>query len=283
MSNPEILTYIPFAVNGEKNTIQVYRQANQDQEDATFSEGWPKITMIPLSSGGIPPKGLDINGVLYQLSLDTVHRQSGKQIQYDATYAKNIGGYSKGAILQSTDLTKSYISTVDNNLADPDSSSASGWNVYAQTPTATSTTTGTVKLVNNLASTDVEAALTAAQGKIIKDTLDLWSALSNGATIGAQTLPNGRVLMWGEAQINAKVTSIATPSTVAFQTPFPEACYQVVAIHNDSAGDIALFGTTIIDRFSFSASSFRLQGRGEGNPPVLVSGVTTMRYIAIGK
>ncbi len=89
--------------------------------------------------------------------------------------------------------------------------------------------------------------------------------------------------MWGEAQINAKVTSIATPSTVAFQTPFPEACYQVVAIHNDSAGDIALFGTTIIDRFSFSASSFRLQGRGEGNPPVLVSGVTTMRYIAIGK
>lgn len=283
MSNPAIMIYVPFALNGNKNIIQVTRQENQDQEDATWSAGYPDITMIKQSAGGKAPKGLDMNGVLYSLSADIVHRQSGKQMLFDAEYATNIGGYAKGSLLQSTDLSRFWISTVDGNTTDPDSSSASGWNRFAYTPVATSTTTGTVKLVNNLASTDVEAALTAAQGKIIKDTLDLWSALSNGTTIGAQTLPNGRVLMWGEAQINAKVTSIATPSTVTFQTPFPEACYQVVAIHNDSAGDIALFGTTIIDRFSFSASSFRLQGRGEGNPPVLVSGVTTMRYIAIGK
>ena len=79
MSNPEILTYIPFAVNGEKNILQVYRQPKQDEEDATLSEGFPKITMIPESSGGKAPKGLDMNGALYQLSLDTAHRQSGKQ------------------------------------------------------------------------------------------------------------------------------------------------------------------------------------------------------------
>ena len=282
MSNPEILTYIPFAVNGEKNTIQVYRQANQDQEDATFSEGWPKITMIPLSSGGIPPKGLDINGVLYQLSLDTVHRQSGKQMQFDATYASNIKGYSKGAMLQSSDLTRLYLNTVDGNLTDPDSSSASGWNVYAQTPTATSTTTGTVKIADNLTSTAKDTALTANQGKALKDTLDLWSSISSGTSNGAQTLPNGRVLVWGEAQINSKVDSVTAPTVITLPTPFPNNFYQIAAIHNDSASEIAVFSANIIDKTSFSASSIRLKANGAGNAVTAVSGSTTMRYIAVG-
>lgn len=211
MSNPEILTYIPFAVNGEKNTIQVYRQANQDQEDATFSEGWPKITMIPLSSGGIPPKGLDINGVLYQLSLDTVHRQSGKQMQFDATYASNIKGYSKGAMLQSSDLTRLYLNTVDGNLTDPDSSSASGWNVYAQTPTATSTTTGTVKIADNLTSTATDTALTANQGRIlasqIQNSIDhIWI----GSTL----------IQWGNGQGKSG-------DTFSHPIPFPNNCFSI--------------------------------------------------------
>lgn len=217
MSNPEILTYIPFAVNGEKNTIQVYRQANQDQEDATFSEGWPKITMIPLSSGGIPPKGLDINGVLYQLSLDTVHRQSGKQMQYDATYASNIKGYSKGAMLQSSDLTRLYLNTVDGNLTDPDSSSSSGWNVYAQTPTATSTTTGTVKIADNLTSTTTDTALTANQGRI------LASMLSSNPT---QQVTGSNILKFGRTK-----GLLPGDNNIQFDTPFANNCFVGYAVN----------------------------------------------------
>ncbi|QHJ85223.1 MAG: hypothetical protein [Caudoviricetes sp.] len=277
MSNPEILTYIPFAVNGEKNTIQVYRQANQDQEDATFSEGWPKITMIPLSSGGIPPKGLDINGVLYQLSLDTVHRQSGKQMQFDATYASNIKGYSKGAMLQSTDLTRIYLNTVDGNLTDPDSSSASGWNVYAQTPTATSTTTGTVKIADNLTSNATDTALTANQGRLLANMLS-----GVYGSNGTQQIGNS-ILAWGSALITSRVT--ADPSattTVAFPKPFPNNCFQVIACHDDPIGTNAIFSVGGITKNGFIASSYKIQANGNGNALTAIKGSATMRYFAIG-
>lgn len=167
MSNPEILTYVPFARDGEKNLIPVTRKDGQDARLATFSEGYPKITMTPKSAGGEPPDGMDMNGALYQISLDTVHRQSGKQMQYDATYSTNIGGYSKGSVLQSTDLSTFWISTVDGNTSDPDSANASGWNRFAYTPVATSTTTGTVKIADTLASNATDTALTANQGRIL--------------------------------------------------------------------------------------------------------------------
>ncbi|QHJ85297.1 MAG: hypothetical protein [Bacteriophage sp.] len=167
MSNPAIMIYVPFALNGNKNIIQVTRQENQDQEDATWSEGYPNITMIKQSAGGKAPKGLDMNGVLYAMSSDIVHRQSGKQMLFDAEYATNIGGYAKGSLLQSTDLSRFWISTVDGNTTDPDSATASGWNRFAYTPVATSTTTGTVKLVNSLDSTATDSALTAAQGNVL--------------------------------------------------------------------------------------------------------------------
>lgn len=270
MSNPEILTYIPFAVNGEKNTIQVYRQANQDQEDATFSEGWPKITMIPLSSGGIPPKGLDINGVLYQLSLDTVHRQSGKQMQFDATYASNIKGYSKGAMLQSSDLTRLYLNTVDGNLTDPDSSSASGWNVYAQTPTATSTTTGTVKIADNLTSTAKDTALTANQGNVLSTQIGNL-ATSVGAMFASSSMqPNGFfqikdvngnvVFMWQWGTVDYSSYPGEIQVDVNFPKPFPNNCFSANGTRkmsqHSSRGDA---GISLIGTPSKTGASFSLQ------------------------
>ena len=138
-------------------------------------------------------------------------------------------------------------------------------------------------IIDNLTSTSTTQALSAKQGKAIKDTLDLWSAISDGTTNGAQTLPNGRVLMWGEAQINAKVNSTTAPTKINFPRPFPKACYQIIPVHNDSASEIAVFAAAIIDKLSFSASSYRLKAQGEGNPVVAVNGSTTMRYIAIGE
>ncbi|QHJ76867.1 MAG: hypothetical protein [Bacteriophage sp.] len=250
MSNPEILTYIPFAVNGEKNTIQVYRQANQDQEDATFSEGWPKITMIPLSSGGIPPKGLDVNGVLYQLSLDTVHRQSGKQMQYDATYASNIKGYSKGAMLQSSDLTRLYLNTVDGNLTDPDSSSASGWNVYAQTPTATSTTTGTVKIADNLTSIAKDTALTANQGRVLAS---MMASESSQQSIG------DNIIKWGQG-----VTDNSGKLVVTLDSPFSNNILSVTATNVSSGAPGAFAGVGNFSKNGFTIYSAISSGVSSG-------------------
>lgn len=191
MSNPYMVK-IPFCNTGNKNAIQLTQQAGQDPEDATYQEGFPPVTMLNEDAGGLPPKGLDFNGIFYELSSPIAHYCRGDRIQFDATYAAAIGGYAKGWVVASNDYQKDYISLVDNNLADPNGTNTT-WAVYAgqgSVPTATSTTTGTVKLVNSLASTATDAALTAAQGKALNDKMlgvnqtwqDMTGVRSNGVT-----------------------------------------------------------------------------------------------------
>nr|DAN04632.1 MAG TPA: tail fiber protein [Caudoviricetes sp.] len=207
MSNP-YMVQIPFCNTGNKNAIQLTQQAGQDPEDATYQEGFPPVTMLNEDAGGLPPKGLDFNGIFYELSSPIAHYCRGDRIQFDATYAAAIGGYAKGWVVASNDYQKDYISLVDNNLADPNGTNTT-WAVYAgqgSVPTATSTTTGTVKLVNSLSSTATDAALTAAQGKALNDRMlgggqtwqDVISSRSSGVTYTNNT---GRPI-----QVNIKVT-----------------------------------------------------------------------------
>lgn len=190
MSNPYMVK-IPFCNTGNKNAIQLTQQAGQDPEDATYQEGFPPVTMLNEDAGGLPPKGLDFNGIFYELSSPIAHYCRGDRIQFDATYAAAIGGYAKGWVVASNDYQKDYISLVNNNLADPNGTNTT-WAVYAgqgSVPTATSTTTGTVKLVNSLASTATDAALTAAQGKALNDKMlgadQTWQNVTSARVIGS--------------------------------------------------------------------------------------------------
>lgn len=283
MSNPSIMIYVPFALNGNKNTIQVTRQENQDQEDATWNGGFPDSTMLPESSGGLSPKGLDFNGIFYALSADTVHRQSGKQIQYDATYATNIGGYSKGSVVQSSDLSRFWISTIDGNTTDPDSASSSGWNRFAYTPVATSTTTGTVKLVDSLASTDKQAALTASQGSA------LVSRISNAVNTvfgdyfqGYQDFKDGNgntvlTYQWGTVDYSTYPGEVQVDIT--FRKPFSQVCFNAqatrkMAFHSNN-GDS---GVHIIS-FNKQGASFSLQLYGPASSSTEIRGFT---WFALG-
>lgn len=55
MNNPPLIPQA-FATSGSKNTIQDTRQVGQDEEDATWSSGFPNVTMQPSESGGLPAK-----------------------------------------------------------------------------------------------------------------------------------------------------------------------------------------------------------------------------------
>lgn len=130
MSKNPILIPQPFANNGSKNSIQNTRQKGQDPEDATWSDGFPNVTMQPIESGGLPPKGMDFNGILHALSASIVHQQKGGFFYYDANHAKNIGGYHAGAILIADDNSKLFISTIDNNPNNPNQN-INGWQILA--------------------------------------------------------------------------------------------------------------------------------------------------------
>ena len=174
MSNPEIMWSKAFAWNAtNKNTIQEQRQPSQGVQDATLNDGFPLITMTPQDAGGIAPNGQDMNGALYAISSDMVHRQKGLRIQFDPAYAAKIGGYDQGCILASNDYTRDYISLIPNNLTDPNGSGTAGrWAIYSgagSIASATASIAGIVKIVDSLSSTATYAALTANQGKVLGD------------------------------------------------------------------------------------------------------------------
>lgn len=51
----------PFAYNGDKNTIP---DTGADAGAASWSSGFPPVTQLPFTAGGIPPQRNDFNGVL---------------------------------------------------------------------------------------------------------------------------------------------------------------------------------------------------------------------------
>ena len=119
MSKNPVLIPQPFAANGSKNNIQNTRQPGQDPEDATWSDGFPNVTMQPIESGGLPPKGMDFNGILNALSATIVHMQKGNLFYFDKAYCDAFGGYQKGAVLLADDGAKVFISVADKNTNNP--------------------------------------------------------------------------------------------------------------------------------------------------------------------
>lgn len=125
-SNAPSKSPVPFAESGSKNTIPVASQIGITPGLASFTDGFPPLTMTPLAAGGIPPRGQDFNGILYFLSAATRWQQAGGSYSFDSTFAAAIGGYPKGAVLLAADGQGFWISTVDSNTANPDTGGA-GW------------------------------------------------------------------------------------------------------------------------------------------------------------
>lgn len=94
---------------------------------ASMELGFPPDTMIPKTSGGTPPFGQDVNGVLYLLSSHVMAVQAGRPYLFSADLAAAIGGYPKGITLGMADQTGIWINQADGNSTDPDDSSAANW------------------------------------------------------------------------------------------------------------------------------------------------------------
>jgi len=86
-----------------------------DPQLASWTSGFRPITMTPKASGGLPPFGQDINGVLNAISQHTRFTNAGGQYRFDAALSTILGGYDAGTVLQSDDGRSSYVSTIDGN------------------------------------------------------------------------------------------------------------------------------------------------------------------------
>lgn len=114
----------PFGVNGRRAAILPTTPAGDNS--ASYEQGFPPITMILKSAGGLPPKGQDMNQILYELSALGRWSSTGALNTFDSEFASEISGYPSGAMLISDDGERIFINTTEGNLSDPNSNGA-GW------------------------------------------------------------------------------------------------------------------------------------------------------------
>lgn len=115
---------VPFADSGLKNAIP--QTANNTTGKAGFDKGFPERTMLPKASGGIPPSGMDFNGILYDITSAIRYMQAGGRPTYDAAFAAAIGGYPSGAVLIGDDGVSVFQNAVAGNETNPNTG-GDGW------------------------------------------------------------------------------------------------------------------------------------------------------------
>lgn len=122
---------LPFADAGAKNPIPAASQIGITAGAASLTDGFPPLTRTPIAAGGVPPSGLDMNGVLYLLSAVVRWACSGGGFAYDSAFATdtNVDGYPKGARVMRSDGLGYWINTTDDNTTDPEGAGAvaAGW------------------------------------------------------------------------------------------------------------------------------------------------------------
>ncbi|HDL8567164.1 TPA: hypothetical protein PXS11_001065 [Yersinia enterocolitica] len=116
---------VPFGVNGSREDLLPTTPSGDNS--ASYDVGFPPITMILKAAGGLPPKGQDMNQILYELSSLARWNSAGAMNVYDTAFSTAISGYPKGAILANSSFSSTWLNTTEANTASPESSTTSGW------------------------------------------------------------------------------------------------------------------------------------------------------------
>lgn len=122
---------IPFANNAGGGFIRAiptaHVAATTTDAPASLYDGFPPETFTPVASGGVPPAGADMNGLLEQITAWNRWTSAGVPAQFDGAFSTAIGGYPKFTVLASTTAGRLWQSTAENNTTDPDSGGAANW------------------------------------------------------------------------------------------------------------------------------------------------------------
>lgn len=266
----------PFGINGQREPLLPTTPTGDNT--ASYDLGFPPITMILKSAGGLPPKGQDMNQILFELSSLCRWMSTGAVNSFDQDFCTSIGGYPKASILCSDDGFNFYVSTSDGNLNNPNVD-LNGWINLKKLISIASLQGGANKLPYfNGADTFAQTDFTSVGMDIVgKGTVsDILSYLGLGTAAqknvgtgsgqipdmssfamgtGYQKLPSGKILLWGIIAPGAG--DVVTPLPI----PLPNRLLSLTAITGYTPGgggaDIGYIGASgnaarIISRCSSS-------------------------------
>lgn len=179
----------PFGINGQREDILPTTPAGDNT--ASYESGFPPITMILKSAGGLPPKGQDMNQILYELSSLCRWFSTGAINSFDSSFASQIGGYPKGSLVLGDDGATLFLSSMDANSNNPNSVST-GWINFTKLLSIASLAGGANKLpyftgTNTAAQTDLTAfartVLAQTDGAGVRNTIGVYNATTSQSGI----------------------------------------------------------------------------------------------------
>ena len=197
LTNTPAKLVLPFANAGAKNTIPTASQIGITAGAASLVDGFPPLTRTPIAAGGVPPSGLDMNGILFELSAILRWANAGGGYAFDGTFAadSNVGGYPKGARIMRSDGLGYWFNTVENNTTDPENTGAGVAAAAGWVPDYTNGVTTVAMASANVTLTPVQygkpvivitGTLTANLNLIFPNLANEWTVINN--TTGAFTI-----------------------------------------------------------------------------------------------
>lgn len=123
---------VPFGVNGQRENLLPTTPAGDNT--ASYDAGFPPVTMILKAAGGLPPKGQDMNQILFELSSIARWFSAGGGNQFDSAFSTAVSGYPLGATVLATDGSGYWISTANANATNPENATSvlTGWLPHSQ-------------------------------------------------------------------------------------------------------------------------------------------------------
>jgi hypothetical protein len=214
--------------------------------------------MQPEVSGGKPPFGQDVNGILNALSAHIFAQQAGQLYNYSSDVSTAIGGYPVGTMLESTDGVTVWFNILADNTSDPDANGAGWVPMFNYGYTTKAVTGGTVTLTRLEARRGVivlTGTLVSNLQVVLPNTLQTWlivNSTTGSFTTTVRTLAGTGVTVsqggfgsplgvYGDgtniyptvAPLSVPIDQAATPLSIAQRT---NNGYLLAAYFNQSSG-----------------------------------------------
>lgn len=175
---------VPFGSNGPREPITATTPVGTNQ--ASYDQGFPPITMTLKSAGGLPPKGQDMNQILFEQSSFNRYFAAGGGYVYDSAFSTAVGGYPLSARIPNSTGTGFWLNTVEDNQANPENSTSAltGWipmGSYGVTA-LTGLTSSSITLTTLQASKDritLSGSLTANINIVVPAWIKRWEVVNN--------------------------------------------------------------------------------------------------------
>lgn len=204
MAQPNLII-VPFASSapaGNVDAIPISLGPSDPPQAASYSQGFPQVTMTPLAAGGIPPRGQSFNGVFQDITEHLVYIGHGGQYRWSDAYVAAKGGYDAGDVLQSNDGLTSYVSLINNNTANFNTNPGSigtAWQAWAGAgavpPDASTSTKGLIRVatqaqVNTGASGDLAVTPLALAVSVQNQAVSAFLASGTATAQAISPLPS---------------------------------------------------------------------------------------------